>query len=330
MTILILIVLVFFASHTAAQSDQDLVDRFDRMYAAQRYQPALHAAETILERHPDSAWWTFNAGAISARLDMPDQAVRYLQRSADLKFSGIASFEHNTDLDALRERADFLSIVDQVRANAKVRMDEFQREAKAHVPQLYVPAAPPEEKSPLIIALHGTGMTGRDMHDALIETAKQQQMILVSPDALRPAGKGFAWTYRDESEWFVKHLIEWAIENHQADPSRVILVGFSQGANIALIMGQTDPELFRAVVPICGHYEPQNAAIVATPAPFYLLTGARDPWKRTYTQARIDLTEAGGKVELRMLTSRGHELPVGKAGTREFTKAILWALNQTP
>ena len=35
----------------------------------------------------------------------------------------------------------------------------------------------------------------------------------------------------------------------------VILVGFSQGANIALMMGRSHAREFAGVVPVCGHWE---------------------------------------------------------------------------
>jgi len=95
-----------------------------------------------------------------------------------------------------------------------------------------------------------------------------------------------------------------------------------------LILGQTQPETFLAVVPICGHYEAQNAESTTTPSPFYLMTGARDPWKKTYAKAKRDFQAAGGKVIVRPLAGRGHELPSGTSGTKEYLKAIIWAQSQ--
>jgi predicted esterase len=325
---LLFALLSVFAFNASAQSDQALVDRYDKMYAAEKYELALKVAETICERYPTAARWHFFAGALYAKLGQPDNAIEFLKITAENKYSGISSFEQNSDLDSLRERDDFISIIETVRANAQARMGEFQAEAKNHTPKSYFPP-PGDTKPPLIIALHGTGMTGQSMFDAIEQAAINQHAILIAPDALRPAGNGFSWTYRDESKWFVEYLIEDAIENHNADPDRVILIGFSQGANIALILGQTHPESFLAVVPICGHYEPQIAEASTTPAPFYLITGSRDPWKKTYIKAKNDFTAAGGHVQSRILSGKGHQLPSGKSGTREYEKAIIWALKQS-
>ncbi len=322
-----ILLLAMFSSQTMAQTDQKLMDRYDRMYAAQKYELALKAAETICDRHPQSGIWHFFAGALLAMLDRGDEAIEYLQVCADRKYTGIASFEQNSDLDSVREREDFKSIIQTVRINAQARMNEFQAEAKKHVPQAYYPDST-GVKMPLVIALHGTGMDGKSMFEAIKEACVAQEAILIAPDALRPAGNGFSWTYRDESKWFVNYLIEQAVKKHDADPDRVILIGFSQGANIALILGQTQPEKFAGVVPICGHYEAQNAESTATPAPFYLISGARDPWKKTYIQAKKDFAVAGGRVQTRILTGKGHQLPSGKSGTALYQQAIIWSLNQ--
>jgi len=325
--ILAIALLAMFTFNAVAQSDQQLINRYDRMYAAEKYELALKAAEIICDRHPESARWHFFAGALYAKLGHIDQAIEALQTCAKNKYTGISSFEQNSDLDPIRDNAEFEAIVGTVRANAKARMNEFQAEAKRHKPKSFFPKST-DIKPPLVIALHGTGMDGQSMFGALKKACEDQGAILIAPDALRPAGKGFSWTYRDESKWFVNYLIEDAIENHNADPDRVILIGFSQGANIALILGQTQPETFKAVVPICGHYEAQNAESAGTPAPFYLLSGARDPWKKTYVKAKNDFVAAGGEVKSRLIAGKGHQLPTGKSGTKEYQMALIWALSQ--
>ena len=325
--VITLIVVVITSTISNAQSDQQLMDRYDKLYASGKYELALKAAELIVDRNPESATWNFFTGALLAKLGREQEAIEHLRICAENHYSGISSFEQISDLDSLRELEDFKEIIETVRATAQARIKEFQAVAKHHKPKSYFPEES-VQKPMLIIALHGTGMNGQSMFDALIETAKNQSAILIAPDALRPAGRGFSWTFRDESKWFVNYLIDDAIKNHNADPNQVVLIGFSQGANIALILGQTQPESFLAVVPVCGHYEDQIAKSTAEPAPFYLISGSRDPWKNTYSKARRDFVDSGGEVQMRILAGKGHELPSGPSGTKEYTKAILWARKQ--
>lgn len=324
-TLTIVLVLFMSSAFARGQSVQELMDRFDRAYAADRMSLALSTAERILELYPDSAWWHFQAGCVLSRLERVDESIEHLEKCASLGFSGIASFEEHADLDPLRVDERFVAVLDQVRAQAEQRIGAFQTEARKHKPMMYVPEVTDEDtRFPLIVALHGTGMNGESMHDALFEFAEQEQMILVSPDALRPSGDGFSWTYRDESSWFVQYLIEQTAAEHPVDSERVYLVGFSQGANIALVMGQSHPELFAGVIPICGHYESRIADSENQPAPFYLMTGASDRWRKTYNQALRDFREQGGHVQSRVIPRHGHEIPTGKVALREFTKAFKW------
>ncbi len=328
--ILALLVVAFAVSDSTAQSDQQLVDRYDRFVSKENYKGALIAAQAIVERYPESATWQFNLGSMHARMGETDLALEALGEAAELGYTGIRSFEQSEDLNPLRDDQRFQSIVRKVESNAAERLNRFIREAKDHQPQTHVPDSIGESPG-LVLALHGTGMRGQDMIDSLQATADELGMVLVAPDALRPSGKGFSWTYRDESEWMVKDQISKAIEAHGVDPEQVYLVGFSQGANIALIMGRTHPSLFAGVVPICGHYESQFSSGDEADEypPHYLMTGSRDAWKKTYIAAKRDFADAGIPVELRMISGKGHEIPQGKLGLRELVKAVRWCQAQS-
>ncbi|RMH27299.1 MAG: hypothetical protein D6692_08035 [Planctomycetota bacterium] len=322
-----LLVLFLACTHAPAQTDRQLVDRFDRAEANQQYDRALEAALAITERYPDSATWAFNAGRMHARLDQPDDAIAQLRRAADLGYTGINSFEQHADLNPLRDRDDFKAILEQIRANARKRFDAFKAEALKHDPPTFIPQSGADGTKPaVVIALHGTGGRGQPMLDALRAACEQLGAICIAPDALRPVSNGpdagFAWTYRDESEWFVTHLIDKAVKDHNADPDRVILLGFSQGANIALVMARTHADRLPAVIPICGHYEPALTDTPAATAPMYLLTGSRDNWKQTYLKARDDLKASDTPHQLRIVPGMGHQMP----NPTELRKALEWAL----
>lgn len=328
--IAILLVLTL-AQAAHSQTDAQLADRFDRAEAAAQHDRALEAALAITTRHPESSVWAVHAARMHARLDQPDEALAQLTRAADLGYTGINTFEQHEDLAPLRALPAFKPIIEKVRANAAKRSEEFKAEALTHQPPTFVPPNLPDgAKPPLVIALHGTGGRGQPMLDALQRSCAQLGIICIAPDALRPAGRdansGYAWTYRDESEWFVTHLIDQAVKDHNADPDRVILLGFSQGANIALVMARTHADRLAAIIPICGHYEP-NATDTGQPtAPMYLLTGSRDPWKQTYTRAAADLEQAAVPHQLRIVPAMGHQLP----NTRELNRALTWALTPRP
>ena len=320
---------LFGASPTAhAESDQQLVSRFDQAEAAGRYDDALQAALAIVKRHPDATFWAFNAGRMHARLGQGDEAIAMLRVSADGGFTGIASLEDHTDLDSVRKRPEFAAILAKVRANAQKRFDEFKAEALKHKHPEYVPRSLPKDRKPgAIIALHGSGGTGAQMVNACKRTCNELGLICIAPDAVRPQGNGYSWTYRDESAWLVEQMVKKAIEDHGADPERIYLVGFSQGANIALVMTRTHAKDFAGVVPVCGHYESGNATASARatpPAATYLVTGARDAWNETYAIAQKEFEADGGKAEVRIVPGMGHAM----VNTAELTRAIEWCAKQ--
>lgn len=328
----ITLILAITAFPTHAQSDRQLVDRYDQSVNAERYQSALVNAQKIVDRYPESATWNFNLGSMHARLGQTEHALQALSAAADLGYTGVRSFEQSEDLDSLREEKEFQKILSRIQLNAAKRLRAFTQEAQRHTPKSFIPQNAPESPA-LILALHGTGMRGNDMIKALQESAEQVNMILIAPDALRPAQDGgFSWTYRDESEWMVQHMIQSAIKKHNIDPDQIYLVGFSQGANIALTMAQTHPELFAGIIPICGHYEPQIAESnkEQNAAPVYLMTGARDPWKKTYATAKRDFLKANTPAKVRVIPAIGHQIPAGPRGAKEIVNAIKWCQNNQP
>tara|TARA_R110000782_G_scaffold54637_1_gene115422 strand:+ start:1106 stop:2122 length:1017 start_codon:yes stop_codon:yes gene_type:complete len=323
----ILMLAAVLTPRAGAQTDAQLAERFDRAEAASDHARALEAARAVTSRYPESSVWAVNAARMHARLGDPDAALAELTRAADLGYTGINTLEQHADLAVVRDHPGFGPVLERVRANAAQRFEAFRTEALAHRPATFVPPGLPDgARPPLVIALHGTGGHGAQMLEALKRTCERLGAICVAPDALRPAGRGpdagFAWTYRDEAEWFVTHLIDRAVDEHRADPERVILVGFSQGANIALVMARTHADRLAAIVPICGHYEPNNAPDDDAMSPTYLLTGARDPWKVTYTRAAEDLEAAGTPHRLRIVPAMSHRMPQDV----ELRRALEWAL----
>ncbi len=330
MRTLIAFVLTLLIAPAIAQTDRQLVDRFDRADAARDHRAALVAARAVLERYPEAAAWYFNAARAHAMLGEADQAVACLERCAEFGYTGIASFEQHRDLDALRERDDFGAILERVRTNASARLEEFKRLAADHTPASHVPRQLQTERAEgprpaLLVALHGTGGSGAEMIRSLRAACDRLGVICVAPDALRPAGDGYSWTYRDESRWLVDKVVREAIAEHGTDPSRTILIGFSQGANIALAMACTDASPFTAMIPVCGHYEPDATAGPVKAIPMYLISGSRDPWHETFAQAESDFADAGAAVVNRVVPAMGHRMP----NVQELIRALEWTLMQS-
>jgi poly(3-hydroxybutyrate) depolymerase len=320
-------VLALFAIPARAQPD---LDEWERRMLAGEFASAARFADQAADGDPGSAVWAYRAGAAHARAGANGEALRWLEAAADRGYSGVRTFETDDDLDPLRDHPRFGAALERVRARAAARLESFKQAAGKARPLLVLPRGhDPKVPAPLLIVLHGTGGTGREMGEAWRAVAAKAGVILLAPDAIRPSGAGFAWVFRDEAEWYIRHLIETVREHHAVGP--VILAGFSQGANIAFAMGRSDPDLFDAIIPVAGHWEGDLAAMPpgGGDAPrWYLLIGDRDPWHATYDEALSALTGAGHAATLRKLPDHPHAMPTGARGRGELERALRWCLER--
>lgn len=98
---------------------------------------------------------------------------------------------------------------------------------------LYVPSTPKNDPLPLVIALHGSGGTGKTMErtTGLSQLAEQEKFIVVYPDAINKH-----WDARRRSTpettndvGFISALIEKLEQQYPIDRDRIYVTGFSNG-----------------------------------------------------------------------------------------------------
>ena len=120
-------------------------------------------------------------------------------------------------------------------------------------------------RNPTIVALHGRGADAYDLVP-LVESLGFANTLVIAPRApmLFNFGGGYAWY--DLSEEGIPHqqsfnesltllrrfLLE-AKEGYPIDPTRLILLGFSQGAVMSYAAGLTEPGRIRAIVALSGY-----------------------------------------------------------------------------
>lgn len=121
----------------------------------------------------------------------------------------------------------------------------------------------------LVVFLHGYGADGNDLIDLGAQWADlMPDAAFVSPHAPEPCGmspSGRQWwalTMRDPTERWrgcqiagpdLDHFLEQELARHNLGPDRLALVGFSQGAMMALHVGLRRPVLPAAIVAYSGH-----------------------------------------------------------------------------
>lgn len=179
----------------------------------------------------------------------------------------------------------------------------------------------------LAILLHGVGSSGSDL--APLGAALQRFLPatrFVSPDAPEPSslGTGFQWydgiglndatrveriiAARTGFDRVVNQAIE--ANNFGGRPERVALVGFSQGAILALDALATGRWALAAIVAFAGRLASQPPYAPPINAHALLVHGDADPVipaTEMRTAARL-LTEAGVVVETELMPAFGHTI----------------------
>ena len=115
------------------------------------------------------------------------------------------------------------------------------------------------------------------------------------------------------------------VERYGIDPGNVVVVGYSNGANIAASLLLQEPGLLRAAVlfRVMVPFEPDARPDLQGP-PVYLASGLRDQLVPANNAARLAdiLREAGAEVAVRW-TDGGHRLSAEDvAGAREWLARI--------
>ena len=117
----------------------------------------------------------------------------------------------------------------------------------------YFPSEKVQEKMPVLVYLHGAGERGADLQKINIHGPIKEMLVgNVRSDFIVMApqcDEGKTWW--DYAERLYNWLL-WCIEQPFVDKTRIYLTGNSMGGYGTWALAMSHPELFAAIVPICG------------------------------------------------------------------------------
>ena len=185
---------------------------------------------------------------------------------------------------------------------------------------------------PLIMLLHGSGADEKDM----IGLAPQlpDTFVVVSPRApFRDAGGGYRWYGRAAatrtadiatSRRIVDTMVADAVKRFDADPQRVFLAGFSQGAVMVYEVALREPGRFRGAAVLSGTLFPFATSGLAaggetTHESFFVAHGTADDRIAfgTTAAARATLARLGVPTVFHAYPGMSHT--IGAAETRDLS-----------
>jgi phospholipase/carboxylesterase len=145
---------------------------------------------------------------------------------------------------------------------------------------------------PAVVMLHGR--SGDEDAMWIFVRALPKEWLVVSPRGIKPdpAG-GYAWHPRQRDEWpplpmfdeavaALTHFLQALPELYAADPDRVYLMGFSQGAATAYATAMRHPGLVQGIAGLVGFVPVESDAAIETRVlrelPIYTAVGKEDPF----------------------------------------------------
>jgi predicted peptidase len=166
------------------------------------------------------------------------------------------------------------------RYEARSFSDSSQHASTFVLPYRFMRPATSGGKYPLVVFLHGAGERGTDNLSQLkylpeqmatAKTRKRHPCFLLAPQC----GPNSAWILEDQLTTTLA-LIEQSIREEPAiDRTRIYLTGLSMGGSGAWRLAARRPELFAAVVPVCGIGDPGQAKALST-VPIWAVHGSAD------------------------------------------------------
>ena len=173
---------------------------------------------------------------------------------------------------------------------------------------LYLPKSPTNPPLPLLVFLHGATQSAEDMFWYLDSAPDEAGVAILAPNSRHTTWDGITGDFGVDAE-FVNRALVRVFETVVIDPSRIPVVGFSDGATYAMSLGLINGDLFKLVAAFSPgfviHKAPQGMP------QFFISHGTRDrilPIDRCGRRVAAELKSDGYQVTLREFDG-GHEIP---------------------
>lgn len=143
--------------------------------------------------------------------------------------------------------------------------------------EYYIALPASDAPVPAVIFLHGAG--GKGVSATRMKTITDRGYAAIGPQGIKRPGSRFGsgWSFHPEREEirdemaFIREVIEDAVANHNVDPERILIAGFSIGGSMTSYLACEDPTLAKAFAPVAGGFWRPHPDLEACAGPVNLL-----------------------------------------------------------
>jgi predicted esterase len=229
--------------------------------------------------------------------------------------------EKDPDLESIRQSEDF----------ARIQAESTRRWKEAFRPEPDIVVHTPETSPPhvLLIALHGMGSgeeagTFANHWSAALDTGA----VVAVPQSSQPHSPDGGWTWADESQTDadLRFVYDRITSEHDIDPRRVVLAGFSQGGRVAI-----SAALRQHPIPACGFIavapairdHPIDRDLTGPSLRARIIVGEQDWVLDSVQTLYATAIDQGQQWSLETVRDLGHDFPP------DFTDRLMSALTFT-
>jgi poly(hydroxyalkanoate) depolymerase family esterase len=147
--------------------------------------------------------------------------------------------------------------IGKAKAPGSFEAREFSNHAGTRSYKLYIPAQVSDAPRPMVVMLHGCTQSVDDFAAGtqMNRLADEHGFLVLYPEQAAHANASKCWNWfkqqdqvRDAGEpSLIAGIVSEVAERYGADPRRIFIAGLSAGAAMAVVLGETYPELFAGV-----------------------------------------------------------------------------------
>ena len=254
-------------------SFDELTDKMVSLYQEGKYANALEIVEQNAGRFPEqSARTTFWRMCLLSLCNRPQNAIAVFQQGLDSSLWWHEELFSDPDLNAVRELPEFKRLM----AVSQERYEEEQAQIERDYIVLH-PEPPASGLYPLLITLHGrNGNKEADL--GRWELARQRGWLVLSAQSTQPVFRGaYHWDNPERGLADLRFYHDQVSQQHQIDPQRILIAGFSQGSGMAMYAALTRSLPVRGFIGIGTWWADANQLdIQGNQVRGYFITGEKD------------------------------------------------------